>query len=72
MPIYRHEKLDRCAREKESALTLMKEAHSEQIQLMENQKKELQRCVETLQMEQHRAACNHQAVLEEKDSTITT
>ncbi|XP_040186716.1 coiled-coil domain-containing protein 57 isoform X3 [Rana temporaria] len=68
----KHEKLDRCAREKESALTLMKEAHSEQIQLMENQKKELQRCVETLQMEQHRATCNHQAVLEEKDSTITT
>lgn len=68
----KHEKLDRCAREKESSLTLMKEAHSEQIQQLENQKKELQRCVETLQMEQHRATCNHQAVLEEKDSTITT
>ncbi|CAI9568456.1 unnamed protein product [Staurois parvus] len=66
----KHEQLDHGAREKESALASMKEAHNEQIQQLDYQKKELQRCVETLQMEQQRATYNHQAVLEEKESTI--
>ncbi|XP_072260919.1 coiled-coil domain-containing protein 57-like isoform X2 [Pyxicephalus adspersus] len=66
----KHEQLDRCARERESALTSMKEAHNDQVQVLEKQKKELQMCVETLQMEQQRTQCNQQAVLEEKDSTI--
>ncbi|XP_018417268.1 PREDICTED: coiled-coil domain-containing protein 57 [Nanorana parkeri] len=66
----KHEQLDRCAREKESALKLMKESHNEQVQELEKQKKEVQMCVETLQMEQERTQCNQQAELAEKDSTI--
>ncbi|KAM5135120.1 coiled-coil domain-containing protein 57 [Mantella aurantiaca] len=66
----KYEQLDRCAREKESVLNWMKEAHDEQVLELEKQKKELQMCVETLQMEQQRTQCYHQDALAEKDSTI--
>ncbi|XP_068118421.1 coiled-coil domain-containing protein 57 [Hyperolius riggenbachi] len=66
----KHEQLDRCAREKASALRSIKEAHSAQVLELEKQLKELQMCVETLQMERKRAQCSHQTLLEEKDSTI--
>ncbi|KAM9296219.1 coiled-coil domain-containing protein 57 [Gastrophryne carolinensis] len=66
----KHEQLDRCAREKESALKSMKESHTEQIQQLEKEIKERQMCVETLQMEQHRAQQQHQVALDEKDATI--
>ncbi|XP_075072876.1 coiled-coil domain-containing protein 57 isoform X2 [Mixophyes fleayi] len=66
----KHEQLDRLAREKESALGSMKQAHTEQLQQLEKRIKELQICVETLQMEQQRGQCNQQAMLAEKDNTI--
>ncbi|XP_069608586.1 coiled-coil domain-containing protein 57 isoform X3 [Ranitomeya imitator] len=66
----KHAELDRLAREKESALGSMKEAHTEHVQQLEKQKKELQMCVETLQVEQQRAQCSQQAVLAEKDCAI--
>ncbi|XP_073444244.1 coiled-coil domain-containing protein 57 isoform X2 [Dendrobates tinctorius] len=66
----KHVQLDRLAREKESALGSMKEAHTEHVQQLEKQKKELEMCVETLQVEQQRAQCSQQSVLAEKDCTI--
>ncbi|XP_063817311.1 coiled-coil domain-containing protein 57 isoform X2 [Pseudophryne corroboree] len=66
----KHEQLDRLAREKESALGSMKEAHTEQVQQLEKHIKELQVCVETLQMEQQRVQRNQREVLAEKNSTI--
>ncbi|XP_073540259.1 coiled-coil domain-containing protein 57 isoform X2 [Phyllobates terribilis] len=66
----KHVQLDRLAREKESAQGSMKEAHTEHVQQLEKQKKELQMCVETLQVEQQRAQGSQQAVLAGKDSAI--
>ncbi|KAM4692339.1 coiled-coil domain-containing protein 57 [Rhinophrynus dorsalis] len=66
----KHEQLDRYSREKESALKSMKEAHKEEVQLLEKQIKELQMCSDTMQMEQRRAQCHQQEVLAEKEAMI--
>ncbi|XP_066442524.1 coiled-coil domain-containing protein 57 isoform X2 [Eleutherodactylus coqui] len=66
----KHVQLDRLAREKESALGSMKEAHNEHAQKLETRIKELQLCVETLQVEQRSAQCSQRAALAEKDSII--
>ncbi|KAM4031767.1 coiled-coil domain-containing protein 57 isoform 1-T2 [Anomaloglossus baeobatrachus] len=66
----KHVQLDRLAREKESALGSMKEAHTEHVQRLEKQMKELLMCVETLQVEKDRAHCSQQEILAEKDCAI--
>ncbi|OCT62676.1 coiled-coil domain-containing protein 57 [Xenopus laevis] len=66
----KHEQLDRFAREKESALTSIKEAHLEQVQNFEKQIKELHMCTETLQMENRRAQSTQQELLVEKEAMI--
>ncbi|XP_075436096.1 coiled-coil domain-containing protein 57 isoform X2 [Ascaphus truei] len=68
----KHEQMDRFAREKESALRTEKAAHAEQVQLLENQVREMQLCIETLRTEQHRVQCSHQEALAEKETAITT
>ncbi|XP_069810073.1 coiled-coil domain-containing protein 57 [Dendropsophus ebraccatus] len=66
----KHVQLDRSARDKESALASMKEAHTEQVLQLEKQVKELQMCIETLHAEQQRAQCTQQATLAERDCII--
>ncbi|XP_075702171.1 coiled-coil domain-containing protein 57 isoform X2 [Rhinoderma darwinii] len=66
----KHVQLDRLAREKESALGSMKKTHTEHVQQLEKQIKELQTCVETLQVKQQRSQCSHQAILAERDCTM--
>lgn len=66
----KHGQLDRLVREKESALGSMKEAHAEHVQQLEKQVKELQMCIETLQVEKQGAERSQQATLAERDRTI--
>ncbi|XP_053309943.1 coiled-coil domain-containing protein 57 [Spea bombifrons] len=66
----KHAQVDRLAREKDSALTSMKEAHAEQIRQLEKQIEELQMCVETQHMEQRRITDRQKDLLGEKDATI--
>ncbi|KAE8575950.1 hypothetical protein XENTR_v10003995 [Xenopus tropicalis] len=66
----KYERLDHFAREKESSLISMKEAHVEQVQHLEKQIKELHMCTETLQMENRRAQSTQQELLLEKEAMI--
>ncbi|KAM3921114.1 coiled-coil domain-containing protein 57 [Leptodactylus fuscus] len=66
----KHVQLDRLAREKESALGSMKDAHTEHVQQLEQKIRELEMCIETVQVEQNRVQRSQQAIVAEKDCAI--
>uniref|UniRef100_A0A8C5PQ37 Coiled-coil domain containing 57 n=1 Tax=Leptobrachium leishanense TaxID=445787 RepID=A0A8C5PQ37_9ANUR len=70
--ITRHEQLDRCVREKECALRAMKEVHAQQLHQVEARIKELERCIETQQMEQRQIQGRQQDLMKGEIETLKT
>lgn len=68
--VFRHEVLDRFAKEKEAVLASVKEAHAEQVQKWENHIRELQISHENLETELRRSQWSQADCLREKDAFI--
>lgn len=67
---FRHEELDRLARERDEVLAAVKDAHVEQLRVLESRALELQAHCETLELQLHRAEQRQADALKEKDAVI--
>lgn len=66
----RHEELDHLARERDVALAAVKEAHAEQLRVLEARALELQARCETLELQLRRAEWRQADALKEKDAAV--
>ncbi|XP_070415717.1 coiled-coil domain-containing protein 57 isoform X3 [Equus przewalskii] len=66
----KHEELDRLARERDEVLAAVKDAHVEQLRVLESRALELQAHCETLELQLHRAEQRQADALKEKDAII--
>ncbi|XP_046530961.1 coiled-coil domain-containing protein 57 isoform X1 [Equus quagga] len=66
----KHEELDRLARERDEVLAAVKDAHVEQLRVLESRALELQAHCETLELQLHRAEQRQADALKEKDAVI--
>ncbi|XP_041580299.1 coiled-coil domain-containing protein 57 isoform X3 [Vulpes lagopus] len=66
----KHEELDHLARERDVALAAVKEAHAEQLRVLEARALELQARCETLELQLRRAEWRQADALKEKDAAV--
>ncbi|XP_041073328.1 coiled-coil domain-containing protein 57 isoform X2 [Carcharodon carcharias] len=66
----KHCELDRFARERDAKLAAVKELRTEQIRELENNVRELQMSLETVEMEKRRMEWNHADAIKEKEDVI--
>nr|XP_044600183.1 coiled-coil domain-containing protein 57 isoform X1 [Equus asinus] len=66
----KHEELDRLARERDEVLAAVKDAHVEQLRVLESRALELQAHCETLELQLHRAEQRQADALKERDAVI--
>ncbi|KAJ8283928.1 hypothetical protein COCON_G00027780 [Conger conger] len=66
----KHEELDRCAREREAAVSGLREAHSEQLRQAQSHSRELQAALDAALMEKRRTEWSHADALREKEEHI--
>lgn len=66
----RHEELDRMARERDTALASVKDAHREQLQALEARVLELQAQCEALELQVRRAEWRQADTVKEKETAI--
>ncbi|XP_067860264.1 coiled-coil domain-containing protein 57 [Heptranchias perlo] len=66
----KHCELDRFARERDAKLATAKEAHTKQIRELENNMRELQMSLETVEMEKRRMEWSHADAAKEKEDVI--